>query len=440
MTLLRSGSATDTGLVRSVNQDLAIETSNLFAVADGMGGHAGGEVASRLAVDALTAAFGRQPTGFGLSEAVTEANGVVWHHSQDNPDLRGMGTTLTAVALVNEDGRDVLALVNVGDSRSYRFHEGEITQITTDHSLAEEMVRTGELTEAEAAVHPHRHILTRALGVATDVAVDLWRIQPVRGDRYLLCSDGLTNELTVEQIADVLASVSDPQKAAELLVQAARTHGGSDNITVVIVDVVVGEDDDESAPTVAAVNSDFAKPPPLPQGFSPTEAGVIAASPPAETAAPGRRDRRRAKRRAKRLARGRRLITFRTLLFLILLVAVLAAALFAVRWYDTNSYFVGVKNNELVIYQGRVGGFLWYHPVEVERTGVTTSDVPSLYLVPLQAGVEESSVGSARTYVSNLVNDKQSQQNPAVLPTTSVPAPTTSTPRAAPTTTKAGGT
>ena len=169
MTLLRSGSATDTGLVRSVNQDLAVETPTLFAVADGMGGHAGGEVAARLAVDTLTAAFGRQPTGAGLSEAVTEANPVVWEHSLENPDLRGMGTTLTAVALVNEDGRDVLALVNVGDSRSYRFHDGELTQITTDHSLAEEMVRTGELTSAEAAVHPHRHILTRALGVSADV-------------------------------------------------------------------------------------------------------------------------------------------------------------------------------------------------------------------------------------------------------------------------------
>ena len=166
MTLLRSGSATDTGLVRSVNQDLAVETSNLFAVADGMGGHAGGEVAARLAVDALSVAFGRQPTGSGLSEAVSEANAVVWQRSQENPELRGMGTTLTAVALVNEDGQDVLALVNVGDSRSYRFHEGELTQITTDHSLAEEMVRTGELTSAEASVHPHRHILTRALGVA----------------------------------------------------------------------------------------------------------------------------------------------------------------------------------------------------------------------------------------------------------------------------------
>ena len=207
MTLLRSGSATDTGLVRSVNQDLAVETGTLFAVADGMGGHAGGEVAARLAVDTLTVAFGAKPSGIGLSEAVSEANRVVFEHSLDNPDLRGMGTTMTAAALVNEDGRDVIALVNVGDSRSYRFHEGQLTQITVDHSLAEEMVRSGEITETEAAVHPHRHILTRALGVSEDVVVDLWRIQPARGDRFLLCSDGLTNELDMAQINEVMATV-----------------------------------------------------------------------------------------------------------------------------------------------------------------------------------------------------------------------------------------
>src|SRR5579883_2943473 len=155
MTLLRSGSATDTGLVRSVNQDLAVEFPNLFAVADGMGGHAGGEIAARLAVDTLVAAFGRQPTGAGLSDAVVEANAVVWEHSLEHPELRGMGTTLA----------------DVGDSRVYRFHDGELSQITTDHSLAEEMVRSGELTSAEAAVHPHRHILTRVLGVAADVSV-----------------------------------------------------------------------------------------------------------------------------------------------------------------------------------------------------------------------------------------------------------------------------
>ena len=362
MTLLRSGSATDTGLVRSVNQDLAVETPTLFAVADGMGGHAGGEVASRLAVDALAAAFGRQPTGAGLSDAVTEANSVVWQHSLDNPELRGMGTTLTAVALVNEDGHDVLALVNVGDSRCYRFHDGELAQITTDHSLAEEMVRSGEMTSAEAAVHPHRHIVTRALGVSADVTVDLWRIQPVRGDRFLLCSDGLTNELTTEQIGEVLSSVADPGKAAELLVQAARTHGGSDNITAVVVDVVVGEEGDDSAPTVAAVSSDFVVPvAPTPEGADSSDELYPASV--ADEPAPSRRERRRAKRRAKRMARGRRLITFRTLLFLILLGAVVVGAFAAIRWYDINSYFVGVDNNELVVYQGRVGGFLWYHPV-----------------------------------------------------------------------------
>ncbi len=213
-----------------------------------MGGHAGGEVAARMAVDTLGVVFGRQPTAMGLSEAVVEANTTVWQHSIDHPELRGMGTTLTAVGLVQEDGHDVLALVNVGDSRSYRLHDGQMTLLTTDHSVAEEMVRSGELTEQEAAVHPQRHILTRALGVSSDVSVDFWRLQPVRGDRYLLCSDGLTNELDDEQITQVLTSVADPREAADLLVRAARTHGGSDNITVIVIDVVVGEDGEPRQP------------------------------------------------------------------------------------------------------------------------------------------------------------------------------------------------
>ncbi|MBV8462841.1 MAG: Stp1/IreP family PP2C-type Ser/Thr phosphatase, partial [Acidimicrobiales bacterium] len=349
MTLLRSGSATDTGLVRSVNQDLAVEFPNLYAVADGMGGHAGGEVAARLAVDTLSASFGRQPTGAGLSEAVVEANEVVWEHSLEHPELRGMGTTLAAVALVNEDGHDLLALVNVGDSRVYRFHEGELSQITTDHSLAEEMVKSGELTSEEAAVHPHRHILTRALGVSADVTVDVWRIQPARGDRFLLCSDGLTNELEESEIGQVLGSVSDPREASDVLVRAARTHGGSDNITVVVVDVVVGETEDDAVPAVAAVAPDFRMTPVESNGAAVAVADLEteADAEPAEEEPPSRRERRKAKRRARRVARGRRLITLRTLIFVILLAAVV------------------------------VGGFLWYHPVAKDRTGVTTADVPS---------------------------------------------------------------
>jgi PPM family protein phosphatase len=425
MTLLRSGSATDTGLVRAVNQDLAVEFPNLFAVADGMGGHAGGEVAARLAVDTLSVAFGRQPTGAGLSEAVTEANTVVWEHSLEHPDLRGMGTTLAAVALVNEDDHDLLALVNVGDSRVYRFHDGELSQITTDHSLAEEMVKSGELTSAEAAVHPHRHILTRALGVSADVSVDLWRIQPARGDRFLLCSDGLTNELEESDMAEVLATVSDPREAADLLVRAARSHGGSDNITAVVVDVVVGEAEDDGAPAVAAVAADFRTASVETNGSGTAVDDAESLEAPPTEAAPSRRARRKAKRRARRIARGRSLVTLRTLIFVLLLAALVVGGLAAIRWYNMNSYFVAVDNNELVIYQGRIGGFLWYNPTALDKTGVTTADVPAVYLGALNAGVEEPSEQAARTYILNLVATRQQQLNPNA--TTAPPSSSTST-------------
>ncbi len=205
MSELRAGSATDVGRVRSVNQDMVLDRPNLYAVADGMGGHAGGEVAARLAVETLEAAFGRWPTSVGLREAVEEANVAVWRESQVHPDLHGMGTTLTALAVVDESGgQATLALANVGDSRAYLFSRGALTQITFDHSLAEERVRLGEMTEAEAAVHPQRHILTRALGVSADVQVDVWELGAPRGTRVLLCSDGLSNEVGPEEIAAIL--------------------------------------------------------------------------------------------------------------------------------------------------------------------------------------------------------------------------------------------
>ena len=211
MTVLRSGSASDVGRVRTVNQDLPLERPNLFAVADGMGGHVGGEVAARVAVETLDQAFERAPTVDGLREAFSEANAAVWHESQANTDLRGMGTTLTAVALVGgTEGRDVLALANVGDSRAYMFSEGEMIQVTDDHSLAEERMRHGEMTEQEAAVHPQRHILTRALGVSDQVDTDMWELELRTGDRVLLCSDGLTNEVGSDEMAAILREVDDP--------------------------------------------------------------------------------------------------------------------------------------------------------------------------------------------------------------------------------------
>ncbi len=245
MTVLRSGSASDVGRVRTVNQDLPLVRPALYAVADGMGGHVGGEVAARVAVETLDQVFERQPTVDGLREAFSEANAAVWHESQSNRDLRGMGTTLTAVALVGgPEGSDVLALANVGDSRAYVFSGGEMTQVTDDHSLAEERMRHGEMTEEEAAVHPQRHILTRALGVAAEVEIDMWELEVRTGDRVLLCSDGLTNEVGTEEMAAILGEVDDPGEAAQRLVDAANVHGGADNITVVVVDVQVGGEGD----------------------------------------------------------------------------------------------------------------------------------------------------------------------------------------------------
>ena len=243
MTVLRSGSATDVGRVRKVNQDLPLEAANLFAVADGMGGHVGGEVAARVAIDALLSTFTREPTTDGLLSVFSEANRSVWQESQDQSELHGMGTTLTAMALVGgADGRDMIALANVGDSRAYVFSEGRITQVTADHSLAEERMRQGEMTEEEAAVHPQRHILTRALGVSPDVEADMWELQLRAGDRIVLCSDGLSNELSLEELGQVLAAEPDPGDAARRLVEEANARGGSDNITVVVVDVLVGEE------------------------------------------------------------------------------------------------------------------------------------------------------------------------------------------------------
>ncbi len=283
MTVLRSGSATDVGRVRSINQDMPLERPNLYAIADGMGGHVGGEVAARVAVETLDQAFGREPTVTGLRDAFSEANAAVWHESQINADLRGMGTTLTAVALVaGNDGQDALALANVGDSRAYVYSDGRLVQVTADHSLAEERMRHGEITEAEAAVHPQRHILTRALGVSSDVQTDMWELELRTGDRVLLCSDGLSNEVGMDEMAGILGEVRDPEEAAGRLVDVANEHGGADNITVIIVDVQVGEDGPDGASkvtpigastaaiTIASATAATAAVPAVPNGTAPT--------------------------------------------------------------------------------------------------------------------------------------------------------------------------
>src|SRR4029453_11988506 len=178
-----------------------------------------------------------QPTVVGLLDAIDAANTAVHNAGSNDPDLSGMGTTVVALALVDEDNEEVLAVANVGDSRAYRLTGGELEQLTEDHSLVADMEREGSLSPEGAPTPPQRNILARVLGVYDEIPVDIVTITPHHGDRYLLCSDGLFNEVPEDRIAAILRGVPEPDDAVEELVERAVGNGGGDNVTVVVVDV-----------------------------------------------------------------------------------------------------------------------------------------------------------------------------------------------------------
>lgn len=239
------GAATDTGRVRTENEDSFVAETMVYGVADGMGGHAAGEVASAIAAGTLRdrLAVGAESVDVAVA-AVVEANAAIFQGAHSNAAQRGMGTTLTAMVVLTpeDDSRPRLALVNVGDSRTYVMRAGRLRRVTVDHSYVQELVSTGHITEAEARSHPRRNIVTRALGIEPNVRVDTWVLPFVQGDRYVLCSDGLVDEVDDDEIASLLVANADPQAAAEALVAAANDHGGRDNVTVVVVDVLDGEE------------------------------------------------------------------------------------------------------------------------------------------------------------------------------------------------------
>lgn len=261
MTTLGWGAVTDSGRIRDVNQDGVLSTERVFVVADGMGGHRGGEVASAIAVELMaeTSAFNSVEE---LLEAVQRANREVLERAGRDRALYGMGTTLVALAAVTVDGTDLLCAVNVGDSRLYLRTTDAMMQLTEDHSLVEGMVQDGWITPEEAKVHPQRNVVTRALGVEEPLFVDAWELVPVAGDRYLLCSDGLNNELDDAEIEEILDHTADPQHAASELVRAACDAGGRDNVTVVVVDVVDADPrgPDPPADRVVAIHSSGSAP------------------------------------------------------------------------------------------------------------------------------------------------------------------------------------
>lgn len=463
------GAVSDVGRRREINEDCALVSERVVAVADGMGGHVGGEIASAVAVDSLRTAMA-DPAIPTLTEAVSVANRAVWDQGARD-DLRGMGTTLCALALVvpetdlvddatgsasdpdgaSEDGHEPvahLALTNVGDSRVYVLVDGELERLTEDHSLVEGLVREGKLTPEEAAVHPHRNVVTRVLGLGATVEVDAWELEPRIGDRYLLCSDGLFNEVAEPRIAAVLRSLADPQEAAHELVSQANVGGGRDNITVVVVDVVDGDPviparlgprvvrgPVASGIDMAGFTSVASSATPLGRRAEPVlddpSAGVI--SDPLDDpdgssrsmlpkVVAGQRDR---------LARR---VTWRTLLFLLAFLGVFVVAAAAVVWYGNNGYFVDVNDSgEVAVFEGRPGGFLWFEPEEVESTGVDVDDLTPVLRDSIEAVPEFGTFEDARAYLVNVADQldrarSTSTTAPALDQTTSTTTPQAGTP------------
>jgi serine/threonine protein phosphatase PrpC len=261
---------THTGLQRRENEDSVLASPPLFVVADGMGGAQAGEVASRIAVDAF--AEGLPDDGSPeerLAAVALTANRRIYELSRSESERAGMGTTLTAAYLGETD----LSIAHVGDSRAYLFRDGELTRLTQDHSLMAELIRRGKLTEEEAADHPQRSIITRALGPEPEVAVDTWTYPVRAGDVILLCSDGLTSMVPEARVAEILRTSGELDRAAQALIDEANQAGGRDNITVILfrleeVGSVLGTDQ----PTVVAA-------PPVPSPGTTANATGVAVAP-----------------------------------------------------------------------------------------------------------------------------------------------------------------
>jgi protein phosphatase len=403
---LVTGAATDVGRVREGNEDayLVDDAMGLVAVADGMGGHRAGEVASATALEALRAAI---TSGRPLRESIEDANDAVFTKSRTDQDLHGMGTTLTAGTLV---AGGTLLVGHVGDSRAYLLRDGEMRQITEDHSLVEELVREGRLTADEAAVHPQRSIITRALGLDLAVEVDVYPVELAPGDRLLLCSDGLTGMVQPDDIAATLRRESDPSRAAAQLVDLANHAGGEDNITVVVVAVTdeapVREVPEPAETAETAATADPAEP---------IEAVEVEDEPPP---APG--DRRR---------RGMRGMG-RVLLWALPIVLVLGIAVAAIGWYARKDYYVGASNGRVTVFKGVPGGLVGWDPTIEQRTAIQMTDLKPA----AQAQVREHQTFSSRADAAVFVARLRSQTATTTTTSTTTTAPPTTTTVAPPAT------
>jgi PPM family protein phosphatase len=370
LTHWRHAEATDTGLVRQSNQDAVYVDDSLAIVADGMGGHAAGEVASEMTIELLRTGFDEDRTVEGLYNAINAANITVLNDARDNPNHFGMGTTVIALGLTVDDaGVTSPTLCHVGDSRAYQLRDGALRQLTEDHSVAEEWVRMGRLTPEEAAVHPRRHQLTRGIGVEETIAVDVMSLHALAGDRLLLCSDGLSNELDSDTLARLSSAPFTLEEAVVQLVTAAKEAGGRDNITAVLLEF------DEVSVTSTPIKRTISS-------VRPPDARAV--TPPTQK------------------SRKRRRLTWRTPVALLIFFGVFVGAYFVVHWYAYSTYYLGNDVNTIAVYQGQPSGVLWFKPIKVFDTGYKVSTLRVTDRVQVDQTIPEPTLKASLDYATYL--------------------------------------
>lgn len=232
---------THVGLVRSNNEDAHVAGPTVFAVADGLGGHRAGDLASRLAVESMERLAHLETRGpREVLAAVREARAAIAAAQREEPRRSGMATTLSALVVGTDKAADKMLTINIGDSRIYRLRGGELEQLTVDHSEVQEMLDRGLLQPEEAPSYPRRNVVTRVLHAMPDTTPDIWMVKPAPGDRYLVCTDGLHGPVRNALLAEILRAEPDPARATDALVEAALAAGGPDNVTVVLIDISQG--------------------------------------------------------------------------------------------------------------------------------------------------------------------------------------------------------
>jgi serine/threonine protein phosphatase PrpC len=365
---------THAGKVRQNNEDALLvgegEDGTLFVVADGIGGFEAGEVASSLAVEVLK---GLQPDE-SFKAAIVEANRRIVAAGRGDEKLSGMGTTVVAIRFSRKQGEPVAEVAHVGDSRAYLRRGGDMNPITEDHSLVAELVRSGDLTRDQAAEHPQKNLITRALGADDEVDVDTAILPIEAGDRILLCSDGLSDMVSEAGISEILAEFpDDPERAARGLLSAALDAGGNDNITVVVVDVKERPAHDERERRSSGISELLAAEPSVKDARTPSRGKAAPSRPRRPTRAARRKRPSRLRKALGKLVRG------------LAIVLVLLAALTPVYLWGSSRYFFEFEEGEVVAYQG-----LPYAPLginlnqEWRRPGLTESEIKEPYQKPIE--------------------------------------------------------